>query len=126
MEIMKIKRPIGLTILALMLWWLTFAVIVYGFSHKDSLGTILPLSYAVTAFMSALGLWRMRAWAFNTFLAWIFVDVMMMLVMQRGLYELPLPEFTGFVLFMVLLLSACAFYIKRSLSKIVEPAATRE
>jgi hypothetical protein len=126
MEIIKIKRPIGFTILALMLWWLTFAVIVYGFTHNDSLGTILPLSYAVTAFMSGLGLWKIRSWALSFFYAWILVDVLMMLVMQRGVYELPLPEFTGFALFTVLLLFLCAFYIKRTLSNIVDPACAQE
>jgi len=117
---MKEKRPIGFTILAIILWWLTLGGIANAALHMGGMHPIWPLAYAVTAFVAALGLWKVKAWAFQAFLAWSTVVVLVMFVMQHGHFKVPLPMFIGFACFMLVLLSLGAFYIKKTIIKTVE------
>ena len=87
------QRPLGITILSLILGWLAVAgfgnAIVWnlqivrdlarqipnsGTASRMPLGgpmlTIVLLAYGATAAASCIGLWRMKAWAHRAYLAW--------------------------------------------------------
>jgi len=118
------KRPTGFTMLAVLLGWLTLAGVgnaVIGPAH--GVLRILALAYAVAAGATAFGLWKVRAWAFSAFLAWALVVVLMMVAMQQAQFRIPWPAFFGFACFIVLILALLAFYVRRSLRKIVEQSA---
>ena len=89
---MRIRRPLGLTVVALILGWLGVAGVLNTFvwyparaairadtpahlrmmvdaiaSPAVSLGAAL---YAITALVSAVGVWRLRPWAHLAIFAW--------------------------------------------------------
>jgi len=115
------KRPIGFTVLALALGW----VAVGGVGNaliRPMLGLLrfLELAYAITAIVAAIGLWKIRSWAFVAFLVWAVVVVLTMFALQYGLYRIAMLEFVGFACFIVILLLLLATYIKRALNRNVE------
>lgn len=120
---MKSKRPVGFTILAIMLWWLTFAGVGNAALRIGGMHPLWPLAYAATAFVTGLGLWRNSPWCFHAFLAWSGVVVLLMIAMQWGRFRAPLPLFAGFACLMLILLSTGAIYIKKRLRTTVEPVA---
>ena len=115
------KRPIGFTILAFVLGWLAVGGVVNAVMRPMSgLLRFFELAYAVTAIVAAIGIWKMRAWAFVSFLVWTGVVVLTMFALQYGLYRIALQEFAGFACFMVIVLWLLASYVKRTLNKNVE------
>jgi hypothetical protein len=89
------RRPVGATILSLLLGWLAVAgfgnalvwrvaplafdeplpprlAVVVGALQSPVL-TVLAFTYGCTALAAASGLWRMRPWMASAFLAWVAV-----------------------------------------------------
>ena len=73
------QRPVGMTLLCLLLGWLTFSALMNAALlipqldlplYLTVLMTALALAYAVTAWAAAVGLWRMRPWGLTAFRAW--------------------------------------------------------
>jgi len=73
------QRPVGMTLLCLLLGWLTLSALMNAGFLIPQLGlplyltvlmTVLALAYAVTAGAAAVGLWRMRPWGLTAFRAW--------------------------------------------------------
>ena len=114
------KRPIGFSILAIFLWWLTLAGVANAALPLGSMHPAWAVAYALTAFIAALGLWKVRVWAFHAFLTWSAVVVFIMFTMQFGGLQAPFLKFAIFACFIVILLSLGAIYIKRTLKKTVE------
>jgi|WetSurMetagenome_2_1015567.scaffolds.fasta_scaffold814255_1 hypothetical protein len=115
------KRPPGFTIMALALGWLAFA----GFGNAfigitNGILRFLTLIYAITAIVTAIGLWKMRTWAFQSYLAWAVVVVFTMLAMQLGRFKSSLLLFVGFACFISILLWLSAKYVRRTLIKNIE------
>lgn len=69
---MNTKRPIGLTILAVFLWWLALAGVAGAFVYSSgSLGlTGAFVAYAVAATIAGIALWRRKRWAAAAFAVW--------------------------------------------------------
>ena len=114
------KRPIGFSILAILLWWLTLAGVANAALPMGVMHPAWAFAYAVSAFIAALGLWKVRAWAFHAFLTWSAVVVFMMFAMQHGSLQIPLLKFATFACLILILLSSGAIYIKKTLRKTVE------
>ncbi len=108
--------------MALFLGWLALAGIGNAFiGPARGLFRIFALAYALSAIITALGLWRMKSWAFTAFLSWAGVVILTMIAMQLAEYRISLLAFVGFGCFIVLVLWLLARYVKRTLSKGVEP-----
>ena len=115
------KRPIGFTILAFFLCWLAVAGIgnvVVG--PAQGILRLFALAYAITAIITAIGLWKMKSWAYTAYLAWAGVVIVTMIVMQLGHYKVAWLSFLGFACLVVLLLWLLASYVKRTFSKGLE------
>jgi len=122
------KRPIGFSILAIILWWLTLAAAVKAALPLGGMGPTWVFAYALSAFMAALGLWKVKTWAFQAFLAWSAVVVLMTFAGQHGVFQIPMLKFAIFLCLILILLSSGAIYIRKTLRNAVEPrhAADRQ
>ena len=120
------KRPTGFTILSLFLGWLAIAgfaniMIQLKSAHGSKLMAILAFCYGATAITSAFGLWKLKSWAYGSFLAWTIVVVTILFTLQFGLYGMfraPLLLFLCFTVFILVLLTLLARYIKKNLQAI--------
>ncbi|MEO3427769.1 hypothetical protein AAFN88_02855 [Pelagibius sp. CAU 1746] len=80
------KRPLGATLLSLLMGWLTLSAIGNAMVFPAAgIGwpayfTVLAVAYAVTAGATAVGLWRMRPWTLTAFRAWGVVLLVLMIV----------------------------------------------
>ncbi len=115
-----LKRPTGFTILSLLLGWLAVAgfanaVIHFKSNHGSILMGALAFFYGVTALTSTIGLWKLKSWAYRSFLAWSIVVVATLLAFQFGMYRTPLLAFLGFSALILVLLAMVAIYIKNNL-----------
>src|SRR3546814_10458015 len=70
------KRPLGVTLLSLLMGWLTLAAALNAVGFPSQIEgwpvviTVLTIAYAVTAGATTMGLWRMRPWALTAFRIW--------------------------------------------------------
>ena len=62
------KRPIGFSILAIILWWLTLAAAVKAALPLGGMGPTWVFAYALSAFMAALACGRSKPGHFKLFL----------------------------------------------------------
>jgi hypothetical protein len=117
------KRPIGFTLLALVLIWLAFAGVgSVFFGPAQGIMRFLGIAYAVASFSTAIGLWKMRDWAYISFLAWEGVVVVMMFVMQLWSARIAMSSFVGFACFVVIILWMSATYVKNTLKRMSNQA----
>ena len=73
------KRPFGITTIALMLGWLSIAGFMWGFlvpmeeafGKADPVMRVLAISYGVFAFASCVGLFKGRSWVRYAIWAWM-------------------------------------------------------
>lgn len=78
------KRPLGVTLLSLVMGWLTLAAVLNAFVFPYAIEgwplyiTVLTTAYAVTAGATTFGLWRMRSWTLTVFRAWGMVLLLLM------------------------------------------------
>ena len=96
------KRPIGITIIALVFAW--FAISGFGnawiiLTGRDeeapTIIGVLALLYSITAFLSTAGLWMMKPWVIYAIRSWMGVCVLF-LFMFVWLYEdLVLGSYVG-------------------------------
>jgi len=74
-----VKRPVGISILAILLICLAAAGFVLTLTAealaeltvKWHLIRFIALFYAVTAVVAAIGLWKMRRWGYVAFIGWV-------------------------------------------------------
>ncbi len=72
------KRPFGITLLAVCLYWLGFGGLMLAVVAPTLAGLGVPwvwyraagLVYGVSAIITATGLWRQAAWTHKVFLGW--------------------------------------------------------
>jgi hypothetical protein len=74
-----IKRPPGVTVLALLLGWLAVGAFVLTMTAETlaelgvrwQLVQVGALVYGLCAIVAAVGLWKMRRWGYLAFVAWV-------------------------------------------------------
>jgi hypothetical protein len=78
------KRPLGVTLLSLLMGWLTLAAALNTVVFPSQIEgwpvviTVLTIAYSVTAGATTIGLWRMRPWTLTAFRAWGLVLLLLM------------------------------------------------
>ena len=113
--------------MALALGWLAIAGIGNAFiGPAHGIIRFLALIYAITAIVAAIGLWKMRMWAFPAYLIWAMAVILTMIAMQFGQYKTNFLIFAGFGCFVIFLLWLLAKYVKGTLNKNVEHACARD
>jgi uncharacterized membrane protein (DUF2068 family) len=92
------------------------------FGPAQGIMRFLGIAYAVASFSAAIGLWKMRDWAFVAFLAWAGVAVVIMFVMQLWPARIAMSSFVGFACFVVIILLMSATYVKITLKRMSNQA----
>jgi hypothetical protein len=78
-----VKRPLKITILALVLYWLSVGGIGLAILAPTLARLNVPwgwyraagLAYAATAMITATGLWRLAPWSYSAFIVWAGVAI---------------------------------------------------
>jgi hypothetical protein len=133
------KRPIGATVMSLLMGWLALAgfanaivwrtaplafneplpprlASIFEALHSPML-TVFALAYGGTALASSIGIWRQRPWMHRAFLSWSLVVVVMFLWMLTIFpHDMLLGGSPGaalFLLFTVAMLALLYRYVAR-------------
>lgn len=116
-----IKRPIGFTLLSLLLAWLSIAGFFKAFIGKEEMmSSVLTVIYGITALAAAIGFWKMKKWSFAAYLLWCATVLLMSITMQLDYrYRVPIYSFLALIFFIILLLSGGAFFIHKKLKNII-------
>ena len=117
------KRPVGFTVLAVVLCWVAVPGVCNALiGPARGVFRLLALAYAINAVVTAVGLWMARKWAFTAFLSWGGVMMLNMAGLQQVQVGAPWPLFCVSACFAILLVSLLAFYIRRTLVRLMKPA----
>ncbi len=102
------KRPLGITFLCLALGWLAIAGVGNGvFIFSGQFGGmpiylgLFAVAYAITAFLAAVNLWRMKEWGVYVLRGWMIVCLAMFMTMLPTLGHIALGGTLGLVGFAV-------------------------
>jgi hypothetical protein len=120
----NVKRPLGITILTLMLGWLSLAGIGLALLAPTLARLNVPwgwyraaaLAYAVTALIAAAGLWRLAPWSYSAFIVWagVAIGAGTLPALTLPTADMPWWTVTLGIPFFVAGLAAVARYIRRS------------
>lgn len=115
------KRPVGFTILSLILFWLTIGALANFFmSYKTLDIKALIVAYGLTACAAAIGLWRFEDWAYKAFLSWSVVVLLLNFDLKfgaAGMFDLPMVAFIPYTGIVVFLLYLLVRYIRSQLNR---------
>ena len=120
---MNMGRPIGFTVLTVLLAYLAFSGITRGLQLAAVYGSvpgILGCIYGLSSIVVAYALWFYRPWAFYAEIIWSVSVLAWVFNYQYGLkdeYSLPLNYFILYAAFLITVFALLAFYIKRQISK---------
>jgi uncharacterized membrane protein (DUF2068 family) len=119
------KRPAGITVIALLLAWLGFGAFVLTMTAETlaQLGVkwqvirIGALAYGVLAVVAATGLWKMRRWGYLGFTAWAAIAVLFGLWWPLVFPPGKVPWWMGLIWMglVALMLLPLARYIRKAL-----------
>jgi hypothetical protein len=121
-----VKRPVGITVLALLLGWLALGAFILTLTAETlaelhvrwQLVRIGALVYALTAAVAAVGLWKRRRWGYLAFLAWAAV-VLTMVLWWPAVFPQPVVPWWGAFLWVTLMaawLIPLAGYVRRTVA----------
>jgi hypothetical protein len=127
-----VKRPVGITVLALLLGWLALGAFVLTMTAEAlaelqvrwELVRVGALAYGLTAAVAATGLWKRRRWGYLAFLAWAAV-VLTMVLWWPAIFPRPIfPWWAAFlwVALMAAWLIPLAGYVRRHSPVATTPA----
>lgn len=110
------KRPFGITLLCLLLGWLTLAGVGNAYLILADQAAGLPfylgffaVAYAITAFVACVGLWRMKRSGLYGLRAWMIVCLGMLVAMIPSFGGIALGGVLG--IFMFVLFVAVLFWL---------------
>jgi uncharacterized membrane protein (DUF2068 family) len=121
-----VKRPVGLTIVALLLGWLALGALVLSLTAEAlaelhvrwQLVRFGALIYGLTAAVAAVGLWKRRRWGYFAFLAWGAV-LLTAVLWWPAVFPRPVIPWWGAFLWIAIvgaLLVPLAGYVRRALA----------
>lgn len=120
------KRPSGITVLALLLGCLALGAFVLTMTAEAlaepnirwQLVRLGALTYGLTAAVASIGLWKLRRWAFVAFLAWTIVVVSIGLWWPAVFPTRTVPWWTALLWFALAgaILVPLARYVRRTVA----------
>ncbi len=123
------KRPIGITISALLLGWLAMTGFVNGWVILSDLTNALPASngylatlYGVAALFAAIGLWCMKKWSLVATRCWMVTCILFLIVPEDTRIKMMqggVAGMLGFFVFIIILFWLFDRYVKSKLSSAV-------
>ena len=115
------KRTPGITALSLFLGLPALAGFanLYIMMTNQNYGTnaisYVLLAYDFIALITCVGLWKMKPWAYNSFLLWCSAVITYSFIFQFFIYGMLLWQFALYLLFIGSILFALSRYVKRTL-----------
>jgi hypothetical protein len=117
------KRPVGVTVLSLLLGWLALGAFALTFTAEAlaelqvrwQLVRFGALVYGLTAAVAAVGLWKLRRWSYLAFLAWVAV-VLTAVLWWPAVFPHPVIPWWGAFIWLAVagaLLVPLAMYVRR-------------
>ena len=102
------RRPGGITVLCLILAWLTFAaagnsyfILTGQFAGLPVYLGVFAVAYGVSALVACIGLWRMKRWGMYWLRAWMVICLGMFAAMIPSLHQIAFGRIVGFGAFIV-------------------------
>ena len=106
------KRPIGITISALVLGWLAMTGFLNGWVILTDLSSELSKSigyiaiiYGITALLSTIGLWYMKSWSLVAIRSWMGVCLLFLIAPEDTLNKVMQGGIAGMLGFFVFIIS---------------------
>ena len=103
------RRPGGITVLSLILGWLTLGaagnahlILTGQFGGFPNYLGVFAVAYGISALMACVGLWRMKRWGLNWLRAWMLVCLCMIVAMAPSMYQIALDGIFGIAVFFVI------------------------
>ena len=118
---MDTKRTSGITVLSLILGWLSLAGFgnYYVMLSNPNYGTpaisYVALAYGCMALLTCIGLWKMKQWAYKSFLLWCAIVIIFGFIYQYSIGGIPLWQFALFLLLIGTIMFTVARYVQRAL-----------
>ena len=118
---MNTKRTSGITVLSLILGWLSLAGFAnfYMITTNSNFGTptlgVAAIAYGCVALATSIGLWKMKNWAYKAFLIWCAIVITFSFIFQFSIGDIPLLQFALYLLLIGSILFAVARYVQRAL-----------
>ena len=121
---MSTKRTLGITVLSLFLGLKSLNGFVYFYEIMANPNySMLAISYVdlvvlvggIIALITCVGLWKMKPWAYNSFLLWCAAVIAFSFIFQFYIFGMLLWQFALYILFIGTILFAIARYVRRVL-----------
>ena len=119
------KRPFGITIFALVLVGLGLCAIVLAMTAETLAATgarwrlvqVGALAFGLTAAVAALGLWKLRRWAYVSFVGWVATVLAVGLWWPAAFPGLTLPQWAAWLWIAVVaaLMLPLGRYVRRTI-----------
>jgi hypothetical protein len=122
-----VKRPLGITLLALMLIWLALGAFVLAMTAETLAATgarwrlvqVGSLVYGLTAAVAALGLWKLRRWGYVAFVGWVAAVLAIGLWWPAAFPRFTLPQWAAWVWIAVVaaIMLPLGRYVRRTIAR---------
>ncbi|MEW8101056.1 MAG: hypothetical protein AB2785_04740 [Candidatus Thiodiazotropha endolucinida] len=116
---MEVKRTKGITVLSLLLGWLSLAGFGNSYIMMSNSGYGSPAfgigaaAYGILAFAACVGLWKMKRWGYTAYLLWAAAVIALSFLFQFTVDGIPIWQFALFVVIVGAALAGIARYIRR-------------
>jgi hypothetical protein len=127
-----VKRPLGITLVALMLIGLALGALVLALTAEALAATgarwrlvqVGSLFYGVTAAVAALGLWRLRRWGYTAFVGWVAAVFAIGLWWPAAFPRLTLPQWAAWlwIALVAAIMLPLGRYVRRTIARAARPA----
>jgi hypothetical protein len=127
-----VKRPLGITLVALMLIGLALGALVLALTAEALAATgarwrlvqVGSLFYGVTAAVAALGLWRLRRWGYTAFVGWVAAVFAIGLWWPAAFPRLTLPQWAAWlwIALVAAIMLPLGRYVRRTIARAAGPA----
>ena len=121
------KRPFGITLVALVLVWLGLGAFVLAMTAETLAATgarwqlvqVGALVYGLTAAVAAFGLWKLRRWGYVAFVGWVAAVLAIGLWWPAAFPGLTLPQWAAWLWIAVVaaIMLPLGRYVRRTIAR---------
>jgi hypothetical protein len=122
-----VKRPLGITLVALMLAWLSVGALVLAMTAETLAPTgdrwrlvqVGALLYSVAAAVAAFGLWKLRRWGYVAFVGWVATVLAIGLWWPASFPRFTLPQWAAWLWIAVVaaIMLPLGRYVRRTIAR---------